>query len=310
METAATAGPFVRSALLTLVPAARAYEYHGHVFFGGVPVPGATVTVTQGPNNSNGHRPAGSLRVSRSCGRHMEDPDRDDRLRDSQRRGHDHPECVAGNMGADAAPARGNAVPDPGIHTRVPSANPLRHSLFRQSPRKRIQIRGSPRYNRRRKIPQRSLRRLLINGTVNNAATSPFTLSPAFGNRRPGSKGLYSGGLGPDCGQLGLRCAAVFADRAAGAERLLQPPDDGVHPGRPAEHSASHVARARFLCRVPADAQRDAATQSGLVPTSGKKRRSVRLAEPTGSAGDHLRSHDRGCRSPARFRSVRRRRRC
>lgn len=36
---------------------------------------------------------------------------------------------------------------------------------------------------------------LLINGSQSNAATSKFTLDPAFGNRRSGSKALYTGGL-------------------------------------------------------------------------------------------------------------------
>ncbi|WP_263364932.1 TonB-dependent receptor [Edaphobacter acidisoli] len=35
----------------------------------------------------------------------------------------------------------------------------------------------------------------LINGSVNNAATSRFSLEQAFGNRRPNSKSLYNGGL-------------------------------------------------------------------------------------------------------------------
>ncbi len=37
---------------------------------------------------------------------------------------------------------------------------------------------------------------LLINGTSNNAANSPFALSPAFGNSRPGMGSLYNGSLG------------------------------------------------------------------------------------------------------------------
>ncbi len=36
---------------------------------------------------------------------------------------------------------------------------------------------------------------LLINGSDNNAATSKYSLSPAFGNRRPGTRGLYTGGF-------------------------------------------------------------------------------------------------------------------
>ena len=35
----------------------------------------------------------------------------------------------------------------------------------------------------------------LVNGSVNNAATSQFTLAPAFGNTRKGFGGLYTGGL-------------------------------------------------------------------------------------------------------------------
>jgi carboxypeptidase family protein len=37
---------------------------------------------------------------------------------------------------------------------------------------------------------------LLINGSQNNAATSPFSLAPAFGNTRNGGRRLYNGGIG------------------------------------------------------------------------------------------------------------------
>jgi hypothetical protein len=45
---------------------------------------------------------------------------------------------------------------------------------------------------------------LLINGSVNNAATSQFSLAPAFGNSRTGKKGLYTGGLGLTLGNSAL----------------------------------------------------------------------------------------------------------
>ena len=35
----------------------------------------------------------------------------------------------------------------------------------------------------------------LINGSVNNADTSRYTLAPAFGNNRTGTKSFYTGGL-------------------------------------------------------------------------------------------------------------------
>ena len=37
---------------------------------------------------------------------------------------------------------------------------------------------------------------LLINGSDNNAAASKYSHAPAFGNRRPGSKGLFTGSIG------------------------------------------------------------------------------------------------------------------
>jgi outer membrane receptor protein involved in Fe transport len=45
-------------------------------------------------------------------------------------------------------------------------------------------------------LNQRAADGFLINGSVNNAATSPFSLAPAFGNSRNGGKGLYNGGIG------------------------------------------------------------------------------------------------------------------
>lgn len=36
---------------------------------------------------------------------------------------------------------------------------------------------------------------LLVNGSDNNAATSKYSLSPAFGNKRPSTRGLYTGGF-------------------------------------------------------------------------------------------------------------------
>ena len=48
----------------------------------------------------------------------------------------------------------------------------------------------------RDELAQRAEDGLLINGSVNNGASSPFALFPAFGNNRNGSRSLYNGGLG------------------------------------------------------------------------------------------------------------------
>jgi trimeric autotransporter adhesin len=52
--------------------------------------------------------------------------------------------------------------------------------------------------------PAPSLDGLLISGSVNNAATSQYSLAPAFGNNRSGKKGLYTGGLAMILGNSAL----------------------------------------------------------------------------------------------------------
>jgi trimeric autotransporter adhesin len=48
----------------------------------------------------------------------------------------------------------------------------------------------------------------LVNGSVNNAATSQYSLDRAFGNRRPNSKSLYNGGLAVIFGNSALNARA------------------------------------------------------------------------------------------------------
>ena len=60
---------------------------------------------------------------------------------------------------------------------------------------------------------QQSSDGFLVNGSVNNAATSQFSLNQAFGNRRFNTKSLYNGGFGAHPRQLGAERTAVFAQR-------------------------------------------------------------------------------------------------
>jgi hypothetical protein len=56
----------------------------------------------------------------------------------------------------------------------------------------------------------------LVNGSVNNAAASPFAQSRAFGNARPGQRSLYNGGFGFTLGTAALdaRPFSFSAERA------------------------------------------------------------------------------------------------
>ena len=63
---------------------------------------------------------------------------------------------------------------------------------------------------------------LLINGSVNNGAASPFAQLPAFGNNRRGPRSLYSGGMSVPRRQLGMGRASVFVHRPASAAARLR----------------------------------------------------------------------------------------
>ena len=59
---------------------------------------------------------------------------------------------------------------------------------------------------------------LLVNGSVNNAAASPFAQARAFGNARPGQRSLYNGGFGLTLGAAALD-ARPFSFGAAEAPK-------------------------------------------------------------------------------------------
>ena len=111
----------------------------------------------------------------------------------------------------------------------------------------------------------------LVNGSVNNAATSRFSLDQAFGNRRANSKSLYNGGFAAifDNSALdarpyslsGLQTPKAFYNRITGAFTL----------GGPIK--IPHLLPHGPIFFVAYQWTRDhvAATESGLVPTSEER---------------------------------------
>jgi hypothetical protein len=111
----------------------------------------------------------------------------------------------------------------------------------------------------------------LVNGSVNNAATSRFSLDQAFGNRRANSKSLYNGGLAfvYDNSSLdarpyslsGLEAPKPFYNRITGAFTLGGPIKiPHLLPHGPIFFVAYQWTRDRI-----------AATESGLVPTAEER---------------------------------------
>lgn len=177
---------------------AQASEYHGRVTFGGLPLPGATIKATrdnqsivaisdlQGdysfPDLSDG---VWKIDVEMQCFSTIEQtvtiaPSMPPSVWELKPLTLDQMMAEAKKVKAEVAPvfsASNNAGPSKG-ETPKPSDNNVAEKP--KSPEE---------------IPSAS-DGLLINGSVNNAATSQFSLAPGFGNTRSGGKGLYTGGFG------------------------------------------------------------------------------------------------------------------
>ena len=125
---------------------------------------------------------------------------------------------------------------------------------------------------------------LVINGSVNNAATSKYTISPAFGNRRPGTRGLYTGGIGTIVGN------SVFDARPYSLTGLQVPKDSYSRVttvftlGGPLNIPHLMWHGPDFFVAYQRTREGDAAIESGLVPTPAEERRSVGLFNPQGAS--------------------------
>lgn len=180
---------------------AAASEYYGQVAFGGFPVPGATVTAT---------RDGKKFTVTTDEGGRY----RFDDLPDGPWKIEIALQCFA-TIHADVSVAKD--VPPGKWELQLLPLDQLKALAQPQqpevTPRPGLQAQGEKKpespapsaaaaANAPVEIPkppgeasQDSSDGFLVNGSVNNAATSQFSLNQAFGNRRGNSKSLYNGGL-------------------------------------------------------------------------------------------------------------------
>ncbi|MGA2877373.1 MAG: carboxypeptidase regulatory-like domain-containing protein [Bryobacteraceae bacterium] len=172
-----------------------ASEQHGQVTFGGLPVPGATVTAIQGDKKYTV--------VSDATGVYSF-PDLSDgawtiqveMLGFSTVKGE-----VAVASGTQPTTWELKMLPLDQIHaeaqlaTRPQPAVPSAPSAPAEPQKPEAKPPASEAEPARDEMAQRAADGLLINGSQNNGASSPFALFPAFGNNRNGSRSLYNGGL-------------------------------------------------------------------------------------------------------------------
>jgi len=182
-------------ACLVYAGLAMASEYHGQVTFNGLPVPGVTVTATQGSktvvavSDDNGNYsfpdlPDGAWKIELTMTGFAT-------LEQQVTIAPDTPgiRWELKMLPLDQILAQSKAVK---IAEPVIAAEPPKVPAKTDASGKPVQTAEAP---PKPEEPKESSDGFLVNGSVNNAATSQFSLSPAFGNTRSGSKGLYNGGL-------------------------------------------------------------------------------------------------------------------
>jgi hypothetical protein len=179
------------SAALVFPCLAAASEYRGEFTFGGFPVPGVTVTATQGAKTVTTVSDEGGL---------YDFPE----LADGPWKIEIEMQCfstihadvtIAPNMPAakwelvllppDQIMAKAKLAPKtlPAVTAKATTAAKAPNAEAPEIPKPQ------------QDASQLSSDGFLVNGSVNNAATSKFSLDQAFGNRRPNSRSLYTGGL-------------------------------------------------------------------------------------------------------------------
>jgi hypothetical protein len=213
-------------ALVLLALSALAAEQKGQVQFGGLPVPGVTVTVTRGDQRFTvvtdpqgayvfTDLPEGTWKF------HIEMQgfapiDREVPVTPgAPAAAWDLEMLPIGAMNAIAASARAEAPPAAALTVGSPVAKTAGATRSggksraaptnTQTPFQRAEVNATaamapppdptPGQNPG-ELAQRASDGFLINGTTNNAATTPFSIAQAFGNNRRGQRSLYNGNLG------------------------------------------------------------------------------------------------------------------
>lgn len=183
-------------ACLAACGAAAASEYHGQVTFGSVPVPGATVTAIHADQKystitdqqgfySFGDLPDGTWTIEvQMTGFAMIKQDVAVA-----------PNSPAGNWALALLPLDQIKAQIAAAPVVQPSVQPAALQTPKE-PAKPENNQVQEAQTAQQDVDQRAADGFLINGSVNNGASSPFAQLPVFGNGRRGGRGIYNGGIG------------------------------------------------------------------------------------------------------------------
>ena len=260
-------------ALLLLCASSLAWpsEYHGQVSFAGFPVPGATVTATQGSKKVSAVSDAGGVYSF-------------DDLADGPWKIEIEMQCFQ-KLEAEVTVAA-NIAPGKWELTLLPMDQLMARSKLTQAPPTLAAAAGASAEGKKpedaakgpAEIPkppdeqsEQSNDGFLVNGSVNNAATSQYSLDRAFGNRRPNSKSLYTGGFAVILNNSALDARPYSLSGVAVPKGLYDRVTASVAVGGPMKipHLLPHGPN--FFAQYIWTRDHNAATETGLVPTSDER---------------------------------------
>jgi hypothetical protein len=261
------------SALMLLCASslASATEYRGQVTFGGFPVPGATVTATQGTKKVSVVSDQGGVYTF-------------DDLADGPWKIEIEMQCFE-KFAAQVAVAP-NMPPGKWELTLLPIDQLMARSKLAQAPPTLTPATGAPADGKKPEnaaagsadIPkppdeqsEQSNDGFLVNGSVNNAATSQYSLDRAFGNRRPNSKSLYTGGFAAILNNSVLDARPYSLTGFEAPKTLYDRVTAILTVGGPIKipHVLPHGPN--FFAVYQWTRDHNAATETGLVPTQAER---------------------------------------
>ncbi len=188
-------------ACLLFCGVAKAAEHHGQVTFSGLPVPGATITITQSDKKF--------IAITDPQGFYSfpDVPDGKWALEIEMAGFATVQQEVVIGPNMPAAVWELKMLPLDQIKAEIkqvvtsPNVTP---APSKSEPAKSAQTKPQPNQAQAAQAPPEETAPasdgFLINGSQNNGAASPFAQLAAFGNNRNGGNGLYNGGIRPDSG--------------------------------------------------------------------------------------------------------------
>jgi hypothetical protein len=257
--------------LLCASSLASASEYRGQITFGGFPVPGANVTATQGSKKISV--------VSDADGVYTFDD-----LANGPWKIEIEMQCFA-NLEAEVMVAP-NTPPGKWELTLLPIDQLMARSKLTQAPPILAPAASAPADAKKpegaaaapAEIPkppdeqsEQSNDGFLVNGSVNNAATSQYSLDRAFGNRRPNSKSLYTGGFAAILNNSALDARPYSLTGFEAPKALYDRVTAIVTAGGPIKIPHIMPRGPNFFAAYQWTRDHNAATEPGLVPTEAER---------------------------------------